>query len=216
MRHLVISVSILLIASFGIAAAFGAQKDSNTSVAVSKTPTQSTVKNTPQVKTADANSIGNVNAIAGEPNSPKEPNEIDKLKESFESVNVKKNSQKETQEWARNMAENRRTLAEIVQDQVAEELKFIRDIAVKERAVKTVDAIDVVLADRTERYAKIIEKAAKAKELIAERRAKEERKGPLTAEEKQRLREEKRKEREEKLQKSRPAQQNTTINTQEN
>jgi len=204
-RHLVISVSILLIASFSIAAAFGAQKDSNTSVAVGKTPTQSTVKNTPQKKTADANSIGEVNAvkepnvIAGEPNAPKEPNEIDKLKKSFESIN--KNSQKETQEWTRNMAENRRTLAEAVRDQVADELKFIRDIAVKEGAIKTAAAIDIVLADRNERYAKIVEKAAKAKELIAERRAKEERKGS---------REEKRKER------SRPAQQKTIIDTPEN
>ena len=76
MRHLVISVSILLIASFGIAAAFGAQKDSNTSIAVRQTPTQSAVKNTTQAKTADANSTGDVNAVAGEPNTPKEPNEI--------------------------------------------------------------------------------------------------------------------------------------------
>jgi hypothetical protein len=71
---------------------------------------------------------------------------------------VSKASTKEMRQWGQGFVEERMDLAESVNQQVIDELVFLRQIAVEEGALKTAAAIDGLLLDREQRYEKISRK----------------------------------------------------------
>jgi ankyrin repeat protein len=72
------------------------------------------------------------------------------LAESIEAVDA--NAASEERSWASRRSDNRAGLIRSVGKQFAEELVFIRTLAVGEKAEKTVAAVDALAAKRTERY----------------------------------------------------------------
>jgi hypothetical protein len=79
--------------------------------------------------------------------------------------NIDKESRREFREWTRSTVdEGRMDLAKAVQEQIMAEYEMIRNFAVKEGAVKTTEAIDRLIAQRTERFEKMLEKMKEEKE----------------------------------------------------
>jgi len=76
------------------------------------------------------------------------------IEKAFEDV--KQSGQKEGREWLRFKDKERISLARAIQGQVLDELNVLREIAVEEDAVKTTAAIDMLIADRQERYEKVL------------------------------------------------------------
>jgi hypothetical protein len=66
--------------------------------------------------------------------------------------------QEEMPEWLQRTTDNRMTLTNTVEKQVSAELALIRKIAVGEKAVKTVAAIDGIALNRQERSKKLLRK----------------------------------------------------------
>ncbi len=124
-------------------------------------------------ETADANSIADANATT-------DPNVIRARIEQFEGLQealnkVTREGKNEMREWKRSTAEDNLDLAQTVQEQVTAELNFLRELAVEEGAVKTTAAIDGLLADRQERFGKIIEKMERDREKLRRRSEREDR-----------------------------------------
>jgi hypothetical protein len=125
--------------------------------------------------------MGDVNMPGADVNVAREPNEenlkagmSEDLEKAF--AEVKRGGQKEGREWMRFDAEQRMGLAKAIQSQVLDELNVLRGIAVEEKAIKTTAAIDILIADRKERYEKVLnrmesedEKARRQKQLRDER-----------------------------------------------
>jgi len=109
--------------------------------------------------------VGDVNMTGADANIPKEPNAEDlqaKMLEDIEKAfeNFKRGSQKEERGWMQLKAEKKMQLAKAVQDQVLDELDALRKIAAEEEAVKTTAAIDMLIADRQERFKKVLKRMA--------------------------------------------------------
>jgi len=158
-KRLVISISILLTASFSFIPVVVGAEDSNSQPAA-KAKELTLVENQANKQTTDVNSVVDANAVA-DPNVAADPNKtrlkvFKGLEEALERVD--KDSQREIREWMRSTVENRLNLTKAVQKQVISELNFIREFAVEEGAVKTTEAIDRLLASREERFEKIINK----------------------------------------------------------
>lgn len=105
---------------------------------------------------ADVNAVADANAVAG-------PNAVEAKAEEFEGLekaleNLNRDGERHISAWMRGADEGRIRLAKAVQEEVATELNFIREFAVEEGAVITTEAIDRLLASRTERFERLIER----------------------------------------------------------
>ncbi|MDD5064643.1 MAG: hypothetical protein PHQ35_07810 [Phycisphaerae bacterium] len=163
MKTLVISISVLLIVSFSIIPAFGQTEEQ------SAQPKEAPMKEPEIKKTTDANKVtataadkskaADVNEIA-DPNAVR--TEIAKysgLDKALEKINKKSND--EIKEWTKGKLDERLDLVLAVRKQIAEEFNFLKELAVKEGAVKTAAAIDGILLDRQERLKDVTEELEK-------------------------------------------------------
>lgn len=115
------------------------------------------------------------NAVAG-PNEPNDPNSVVPdwmmwLERDIDQIENKR--QTEMREWTSGDAEKRLKLIKAVQDQIAEELNFIHEIAVEEGAQKTAAAAGMLLKSREKQFDEIIKKLedARKKELLLKEQA---------------------------------------------
>ena len=98
-----------------------------------------------------------------------DPNEIRTRVKSFDGLekaiqDVGAGSAGEQRYWEQTRYDNRTLLARAVHKQVAEELALVRKVAVEEKATKTTEAVDTLVAKRKARYGKV------NKELLQQRR----------------------------------------------
>jgi hypothetical protein len=166
-KVLVISMLILLAAFFSFTPAFGQPPED-------KSPQ---LKEAEPQKTADANTAADTNAVA-DPNAVVRA-EIEKFKglgEALEQINAEGSN--EISKWM-NVREEKLNLVLAVQEQIAEEFKLLRELAVKEGAAETTAAIDGILLDRKERFNDVIEKLEKETERYRRFAEREERRKEL-------------------------------------
>lgn len=107
--------------------------------------------------------IRDINVTEADANTAVEPNEEDphaKMLEDIEKAfeNIKRGGQREERGWIQLKAEEKTDLIKAVRDQVLNELNVLREIAIEEEAVKTTAAIDKLLADREERFEKVLKR----------------------------------------------------------
>jgi len=98
-----------------------------------------------------------------------DPNEIkariktfEGLEKAIEEIDGKSRSEKSA--WLQSRIDNRTSLLRMVERQVEQELTFVRNIAVEEKAEKTTKIIDYVLSSRDDVFGKV------RKELLVQRR----------------------------------------------
>jgi hypothetical protein len=183
-KTLVISVSILLMAFFSFIPAYGEPNE--------KTPTLPTIQKEEPIKepaskeTTDANEATiaktavDSNKISEE-KAALDPNAVKTEIEKFEGLDgeledVNAESADEIDKWTRSR-EIKLDLALATQKQITAEFDFLKEIAVKEGAVKTAAAIDGILLDRQERFKGVIEELQKESERyrrLSERRLEKE------------------------------------------
>jgi len=112
--------------------------------------------------------------VKSDVNTPVEPNKVDPndpnspmgkwRKEFGESIErLEENKEDESREWTQRSTENRINRLKSIDSQVAEELDLIRNVALDEKAAKTVEAINRVLEVRKDRLAKLIESIEEAR-----------------------------------------------------
>jgi hypothetical protein len=174
-KTLVISISILLIASFSITPAFG-KTDANSPQPQAK---EAPAKEPEVKKTVDANKVitapadaNKITAPAADANKTTVANEITYpnavraeiakyagLDSALEKID--KSSENEIKEWTKGKLDDRLDLVLAVRKQITEELTFLKELAVKEGAVKTAAAIDGVLLARQERLKGVTEELEK-------------------------------------------------------
>jgi hypothetical protein len=126
--------------------------------------------------TADANTAADTNATVGtnliaDVNATADSNAIRARIEKFEGlsealIKVNMESGNEISEWTRGKLDDRLDLALAMQKQITAELKFLRELAVKERATETTAAIDGILLDRQERFKNVITELEKNSERL--------------------------------------------------
>jgi len=167
-KALVISMSILLVAFFSFTPAFGQPPEDRSPQPQLKEQKEEPVKKPEPKKTADANTVTDVNTAA-DANAITDPNavrakikEFEGLGEALEKINT--TSGNEISEWTRGKLDDRLDLVLAMKKQITAEFKFLRELAVKEGAVKTTAAIDGILLDRQERFKDVIEKLEKESE----------------------------------------------------
>lgn len=168
MKLLAISMSILLMVSFILVPAF-AQPPGYELPPWLRTQKQPPVKEAKRKPIKDANSA-DANSVT-DPNKPAYMM-FEGLEEALKRVNQK--SKKESRAWTlglveKGAAEKRMNLLKAVQEQVVEEFNFLREFAVEEGAVKTVAAIDGLIADREKRFEEITQKMEAAMKRLRER-----------------------------------------------
>ncbi len=78
---------------------------------------------------------------------------LEELKTAFRPIELK--GRKEIREWTRKTQLQMTTLAKAVNEQVIAELNFIREMAMKENALETAAAIDIILQNRKERFEEV-------------------------------------------------------------
>lgn len=117
--------------------------------------------------TADANAATDANAVRAR------IEEFEGLEDALRQVT--RRSKDEMREWARGPAEDRLDLVQAVQEQVTAEFDFLRELAIEEGAVKTTAAIDGLLAERQERFGKIVKKMERDRERLRHRSEREDR-----------------------------------------
>ena len=172
MKHLSISIAILLTAFLGFIPAF-AQPPGYYAPSQIREDKERPAKKPVDKKTIDANSIADANAAT-------DANAVRARIEQFEGLEealnkVTRESKNEMREWTRGTAEDKLDLVQAVQEQVTVEFNFLRELAVEEGAVKTTAAIDGLLADRQERFGKIIKKMENDRERLRRRSEQEDR-----------------------------------------
>jgi hypothetical protein len=147
MKALIISMLILLIVIFGLVPVLGQAADSN-----SPQPTEQEKK--PVIKELEHKKAADVNVIA-DPNAVRAKiKEFEGLGEALAEINMA--GENEIREWTRGRLDDRFNLVLAAQKQNIAELKFLRELAVKEKAVQTTAAIDGVLLARQERFKGLI------------------------------------------------------------
>ena len=171
MKGLAISISILLTAFFSVIPVF-AQPPSDLPWTIIE-PEQVPVKKPERKPIKDANSIADANAAT-------DANVVRARIEQFEGLQealnkVTRTGKNEMREWTQGTAEDKLDLVQAVQEQVTAEFNFLRELAVEEGAVKTTAAIDGLLADRQERFGKIIKKMERDRERFRRRSEREDR-----------------------------------------
>jgi hypothetical protein len=161
-------MSILLVAFFSFTPAFGQPPEDRSPQPQLKEQKEEPVKKPEPKKTADANTVTDVNTAA-DANAIADPNavrakikEFEGLGEALEKINT--TSGNEISEWTRGKLDDRLDLVLAMKKQITAEFKFLRELAIKEGAVKTTAAIDGILLDRQERFKDVIEKLEKETE----------------------------------------------------
>ena len=96
-----------------------------------------------------------------EPDPLADPNKVKAKVKSFAGLekalsDLDRQSQSELREWLQTTTDNRMNQVRAVERQVRAELDFIRKLAVEEKAVKTVAAIDGLELNRLERMRKLL------------------------------------------------------------
>ena len=181
MKSLIVSTAVLLITFFSVIPASAVQEDRGPESAV-KAQQTTQAEDTARKDTPDANSIADVN-VAADANAAADANVAADanamrgfrgLENTFERVN--KSSRDEIREWMRSRLEHRITLLKAVQEQRNQEFGLLRELAVEEGAVKTIEAIDHLLAARRERYEDVISRTEQErKKLLRKEREEKER-----------------------------------------
>lgn len=151
MRRLTVYLTISLVICT-ISNLILAKTEARDSQHASNTEALTQLKNQAHTRTTDPNEVKT------------KTEESEKLEEALERIN--RESQKEIRLWISTRVENRMGLAKAVQKQVVTELNFIREFALEERAVRTVEAIDHLLADRNERFKKMFKRMATEEEQV--------------------------------------------------
>jgi hypothetical protein len=169
-KALVISMSILLVAFFSFTAAFGQPPEDRPPHPQLKEQKEEPVKEPEPQKTAEANAITDPNAVRAK------IEKFEGLSKALDQINTA--SSDEISKWTLGR-EEKLDLALAVQKQITEELKFLRELAVKEKAAETAAAIDGILLDRQERFKDVIEKLEKETERYRRLSEREEKKKEL-------------------------------------
>jgi hypothetical protein len=158
-------MSILLVAFFSFTSAFGQPPEDRSPQPMEQK--EKPAKEPEHTKTTDANKVTDANVVA-DTNAIADPNavrakikEFEGLTEALKQIDVA--SSDEISKWTLGR-EEKLNLALAVQKQITAEFKFLRELAVKEGAVKTTAAIDGILLDRQERFKDVIEKLEKETE----------------------------------------------------
>jgi hypothetical protein len=166
-KALVISIStlILVIAFSGLIPAFG--KPAVTMPPQTGEQKEEPAKEVVLKKAADVNAVAGANAVS-DANATADPNAVRARIEKFEGLGdalkqIDVESSDEISKWTLGR-EEKLDLALAVQKQITAELNFLRELAVKEGAVKTTAAIDGILLDRQERFKDVTEKLEKETE----------------------------------------------------
>lgn len=108
--------------------------------------------------------VPGITGLKAEPNLFADPNKIRAIVKSFEGLDKKleevdrQSQQDEMREWLQTSTDNRPAIERATERQVRAELDLIRQIAVEEKAVKTVAAIDGIAMNRQERSQKLLKK----------------------------------------------------------
>jgi hypothetical protein len=194
--------AILLIGFFGfVSVLYGAEDANDVRAAGVENPAG---EETPaQQKASRANVPADVEAVVGpnEPNAVPGPNDVNEIiRKQFgplESIwrRLDVSGQKELNVWMEQSIEKRTNIVKVVNEQIIAELGFVRQLAVQEKASKTVIAVDRLLNSRklrVESVLKQLDEASARKTRIEELREKRERE----QEERRRDAEERRRERE--------------------
>ena len=196
MKTLVISMLILLIAFFSLIPAFGQPPEDKPAQPMEQE--KKPVKEPEHKKTADANSVADANATAdansvadanaaadansvADANAAADPNAVRAKIEEFEGLGealekIDTESGDEIREWTRGRLDDRLDLALAMQKQITAEVKFLRELAVKEGAGETTAAIDGILLYRQERFKGVIEELERNSERLRRRSEREEKK----------------------------------------
>lgn len=147
MKAIVISMLILLIVFLVLVPVLGQAADSN-----SPPPTEQEKK--PVMKGLERKKAADVNVIT-DPNAVRTKiKEFEGLGEVLAEINTA--GETEIREWTRGRLDDRFDLVLAAQKQNIAELKLLRELAVKEKAVQTTAAIDGILLDRQERFRGVI------------------------------------------------------------
>lgn len=130
----------------------------------------------PKAAAAAADSVADVN-VPVDPNTSSDPNV---LKEHFPEVlkaveKIGKKGKKEIGAWRRLKAEGSSELFISAIEQATAELNLIKKYAAEEGAVKTKAAIELLLADRAERFSKIAKRLEREEERLKKTRARPDR-----------------------------------------
>jgi hypothetical protein len=181
-KALVISMLILLVAISGLIPAFGQSPEDKPAQPIEQK--EKPVKEPENEKTTDANVVAEVNTVA-EANKVTDMNatDVNSVKariEKFEGLGgalelINKESGDEIREWTRGRLDDRLELALAMQKQITAELKFLRELAVKEGATETAAAIDGMLLDRQQRFKGVIEELERNSERLRRLMEREER-----------------------------------------
>ena len=166
MRTVIIAISILVIVSFVLEDGYG-QMPPGFGTPQQFPPGYGPSDQQPQqkrgrqrrrekVKPADPNAVI-------DPNMPTDPNVILEKIQEFEGLDrdikqVTDGARTESREWTRPNQETNLELANVVNDQVTEEFKFIRELAAEEGAAMTVAAIDGLILERQKRFEQVSKK----------------------------------------------------------
>lgn len=161
MKRLVISLSILLIASLGLISAFAATADRI--YQIRPEPTETDMAKSADSNDAEANKIMADARLKRKEGPLADPNKVKAAVREFEGLEqeleqVDSKSSNEIRLWLQRETDNRIGLAKSAHDQAEEEIMLIRKTAVEEGAKKTIAAIDGLLLSRQERFDKLIEK----------------------------------------------------------
>jgi len=160
-KRLIVAIAILSLASFSFTPALVKAENGDSMSSAGEDERREQEAASDMKSAAEPNSKAE-SGTKSDPNSVADPNAAEAKEGTSDEMDkalddVDKESRKEIDEWIRD-SENKVGLARTVQEQVIVELNFIREIAVEEKAVKTTEAIDRILASRKERFEKIIQK----------------------------------------------------------
>lgn len=124
----------------------------------------------------DVNSIADVNAVA-EPNDPNATR--GRWFQELERVltHLDDETQEEIRDWVQMEAERRINVAQRIYDRITEEFNAIREVAVEEKAVNTVEAVDRMLQSRAERFERVLKRLEESRREQQRTRGREERRG---------------------------------------
>jgi hypothetical protein len=156
MKRLVISLSVLLFASFGLMTVFAQ---------VPVSPAR--LMPEPNRPAVDADVDPNEATTAPEPETVADvladPNKIEAAIQAFEGLqkdldDLNKKSGDDARQWLQKEAGNKMPLAKNVHERIMAELMFVRKLAVGEKAEKTTAAIDGLLLNRQRQFDELNEK----------------------------------------------------------
>ncbi len=173
MKRLVISMSIFMLVSFGLASLLFGAEDANSQPAEKATqPVEVKVK--PAKETAKVTFTSDVNVT--------DPNEIRRrqfggLEDAL--ARVDEQSQEEIRQWMEGEIARKQDLMKAVHERSSAEFNLIRKVAAEEGAVKTTAAIDQVIKDREERYNRLINRLDEVKKTTGLKQQRDERRRDL-------------------------------------